>query len=309
MPLPPHQHPLDWLVIPELTGQSSTGFIAYTKGGWVCRLCSTEKLASVEDHCRTQEHTINHRRLEERRRELAALVELQEDVIRQQRHEERLLQEQQKQQRAKEAYLEVSRERQLAKENEATQDKVRSTERRSHLQANKEMRLAQAHRNSWRDKKQVEEFKSDGNSSSSASARVRRLRAQRLASQNNASKEAEGAGAAGVEEDPQEKLRQKKLKEKEEKRLKMLEITLKHREQQRLEELQAEKEAMARKKTDQESVQNELSDCFGCWSSTLWEDSTGILCGGTIQEEESIDPSEDTDFSKKFFPSVIFQTV
>jgi len=262
MPLPPHQHPLDWYVIPELKGETSS-FLAYTKTGWVCRLCSSDKLSNVEDHCRSIEHIENHRRLEIRREELKELVDREEELILEARHSE-LLQEQQRQQKAK-AALEASRERQRQEEQDmiATKERLIATERRSNLQANRDMRLAQAHRNSLR-KAHVEEFSSSGRSSQ----RVRRLRAQRLAAQNQTRDE--------EEIDPQVFLKRQKEKEKEEKRQKMIEITKKHQEKQRLEEIRAEEERLVRKKAEEDRLRDLTFDCFGCG---IW-DSHVEVCSG-----------------------------
>ena len=113
MAVPPHQHPFDWYVIPELNG-SNPSYMAYCSKSWICRLCDSDKLSSVEEHCRTPEHLHNMIVLEERRQELSNLVMEQEAKIVQQRLEqqrqqqkledEKLLKEEQERQGELEVY-------------------------------------------------------------------------------------------------------------------------------------------------------------------------------------------------------------
>ena len=129
MAVPPHQHPFDWYVIPELNGKNPS-YMAYCSGSWVCRLCSSDKLMSVEEHCRTPEHIQNMIVLEERRNELSELVAKQEEVIRQKRMEEQREQQRLQLEKLQKEEEEMERLRQAKLEEERAMERNKATEKR-----------------------------------------------------------------------------------------------------------------------------------------------------------------------------------
>ena len=241
--LPPHQHPLDWFAIPELKGEN-VSFLTYTKTGWVCRLCESDKFSNIDEHTTTAEHRVCHQALEQRRCELHTLVKQQEERL----QLEYQAQEEEKSDLLHQQELQAEVQRQRVVEDEQARHKQAATERRANIKP------------SLRNVR-VEEPVGVQNSSTH---KIRQLRAQRLAQTTRSNK---------ISAAPAPLLLSPKEQEKEAKRLQMLEITRRHQEQQEREEAmyqkQREEERLRReqallRKREMEEQEMSLMECFGC---------------------------------------------
>ena len=284
--LPPHQHPLDWFVIPELKGQQIS-YLSYTKTGWVCRLCSTDKLVSVDDHCRSIGHLDAQAELEYRRTQLESLVH--------QRHQQLVAandaarMEQALAQRRHQEEVEKRRQQELydkAKE-EKFPDQIAAGERRAELRPTGEEQTNKMRMEDVRERERERAFEELWETGDAPTEQATRsLRTQRLKP-----KEEEVAGpAARLPSSLQAKLKQKQA-EKEAKRLQVLEITKKHQEKQKMEEAQMKKATKLRRRRKGDNTSNEDMketeagcglDTYGCMPNSLWESGLGLLTDKSI---------------------------
>jgi hypothetical protein len=261
LPLPPHQHPLDWFVIPELKGEPIS-YVAVMKTGCVCRLCDSDKLstAQMERHYQTPMHREHYFRLQTRRRELYELVQqTEQELLAKQNHH------QQQQEHAKH----------LERQHRAQQDAARqSSDKRIHEQLPLQI-VASEKRAVWkgtrdhnvvlmsmRERRRCEDYSGENNSAGSRE-RVRQLRAQRLATQNQPPPPLLLQNAIPKDTTKQD---QKKAK-----RLAVLEITRRHLQQQK--EQEQEEESIVKADKTRTPITQHDDPCLGCMSSSFWQET------------------------------------
>ena len=279
--LPPHQHPMDWFVIPELKGQQIS-YLSYTKTGWVCRLCSTDKLVSVDDHCRTIDHLDNQAELEYRRTQLEFLVHQRHQQLVEANEAARM--EQSLARRRHQEELEKRRQQELydkAKE-EKFPEQIAAAERRTELKPSGEEQNDKLRMENVRERERDRTFEELWETGNLPTEQITRsLRAQRLKPKD----EEVGSPAAALPSALQEKLRQKQA-EKEAKRLQVLEITKKHQEKQKEEEVQIKKEKKKRRgrrsgiHSESDITESDAGcgfDNYGCISDSFWENGLDLL--------------------------------
>lgn len=248
MPLPPGEHTLDWFVIPEMKGEKPT-FLVYTKKGWVCRLCSSDHLESLEEHCKSADHVRYYEKLEERRAELLEMVSRQEKEIEEARYREA---------QQKRIAEQGRRQEELQREKESLSVRMAATERRAKLRSaislGERMDVENSSSMNASPQERARKLRAQRLASSSSRdaaspQRGRQLRAQRLASEN-ATKSIGGLRRVTPLDARREAKRQQ-----------VLETTRRHQQKLR----KQEEEEARRLAAEKGHFQQKVEECFGCW--------------------------------------------
>lgn len=208
--IPPNQHPLDFLAIPEIRGEKIS-FIVRTKTGWICTLCSSDKFVSVDEHVRERNHAEIYNKLQIRKNELLNLVEQTEQKLIEEQKQQQLQEKHRKAEAKKAMENSISSRDQFSK-------KIVATERRANLKESHAFPAAE--KGFLRRERNFEVEDLSSRRSEEATRDIRQIRAQRLSSQKS---------------QPSTRLMTKR-REKELKRLAVLETSRRHQEDQRKKE-------------------------------------------------------------------------
>jgi hypothetical protein len=258
------------------------GLTDYVPFMQVCRLCSTDKLKNVEQHCQTREHLRYNQQVEvrcneedirqlqttylilmlhllqQRRNELIDLVAETEQRLLDERKQEEL-QTSQRKQEAKDAVEEYK----TSHDNFSKQ--ITATERRASLKESRGYRMEEQRR--LRRERPAEDLSAKRSSETSVD-RARQLRSERLLSQK---KQATSSSSK------HQKTSEEKLQEKELRRLAVLETTKRHHEMQKKEE-----EDLKQIKEEGRKGQMGEDTFLGCLPSSFCESNfCTSLCGFT----------------------------
>ena len=246
--------------------------LAYTsKGGWVCRLCSTDKLPNLDEHCKTYDHMRRHEELEARRKELEQLVNAQEQKLRHDMAMEEAKQEKQRQLTLKQQRLEKQQQERVQQQEENFPNQMDATERRAAVHPGISDRI-RAEERRLRDREFERLYEEDKEPATQREQTARTLRAQRLAAAKRGSSPVE---TPAVVTPPTNSLKARQQAAKDEKRRKAEEITKKHMKQQKEEEQRVFREW----KEADEKRQRDMSGWQCCSTNEMfdfWNDAFGI---------------------------------